>query len=167
MEETLKTLSGGLSCERDTQQLASQLGAAIEAGSAGLLLLALEGELGAGKSFFARALLVSQGVTGPVRSPTYTLIEPYDCNLGMVLHLDLYRLADPEEMLYLGLEDQLASAKLAMIEWPDQGLGYLPGFDLRLNMRVTDHDRQWCLTAYSEEGLRILSALDEMLQAAV
>lgn len=156
----LKTIGGRLSSERDTQQLATAVGAAVAQVSEGLVMLALKGELGAGKSFFARSLLASQGVTGPVRSPTYTLIEPYDCALGTVLHLDLYRLADPEEMLYLGLDDQLVTAKLAMIEWPEKGLGFLPPFDLCLNLLLTDAAREWSLNAYSAAGEQVLSKLD-------
>ncbi|MDD9892657.1 MAG: tRNA (adenosine(37)-N6)-threonylcarbamoyltransferase complex ATPase subunit type 1 TsaE, partial [Gammaproteobacteria bacterium] len=123
------------------------------------VMLALEGNLGAGKSFFARSLLQQFGVTGAVRSPTYTLIEPYECELGTVLHLDLYRLADPEEVLYLGLEDQLVNAALVMVEWPEKASGYLDNYDVRLTLEVTAESRRWQLTAISDMGERLLRQL--------
>ncbi|MCL7744596.1 tRNA (adenosine(37)-N6)-threonylcarbamoyltransferase complex ATPase subunit type 1 TsaE [Guyparkeria hydrothermalis] len=100
-------------------------------------ILSLRGELGAGKSTFARAFLRSLGVTGTIRSPTYTLIEPYDVDAptggpARVLHLDLYRLADPEELDYLGLRDELDEA-LLLIEWLGQAQGELVA-DLELSL---------------------------------
>ena len=100
-------------------------------------ILSLRGNLGAGKSTFARAFLRSLGVTGTIRSPTYTLIEPYDVEApaggpGRVLHLDLYRLADPEELDYLGLRDELDEA-LLLIEWLELAQGEL-GADLELSL---------------------------------
>ena len=100
-------------------------------------ILSLRGELGAGKSTFARAFLRALGVTGTIRSPTYTLIEPYDVEAspggpGRVLHLDLYRLADPEELDYLGLRDELDEA-LLLIEWLEQAQGELDA-DLELSL---------------------------------
>jgi tRNA threonylcarbamoyladenosine biosynthesis protein TsaE len=126
---------------RDAQDLDQ---AAVEALAARLAAVAppagtlsLRGELGAGKSTFARAFLRSLGVTGTIRSPTYTLIEPYDVKvsprgLGRVLHLDLYRLADPEELDYLGLRDELDEA-LLLIEWLEQARGELLA-DLELSL---------------------------------
>ncbi|MFI9652302.1 tRNA (adenosine(37)-N6)-threonylcarbamoyltransferase complex ATPase subunit type 1 TsaE [Guyparkeria halopsychrophila] len=107
------------------ESLAAEL--ASVAPSAGLL--SLRGELGAGKSTLARAFLRSLGVTGTVRSPTYTLVEPYDVMAPpggpeRVLHLDLYRLADPEELDYLGVRDE-ADHALFLVEWLSQAHGEL------------------------------------------
>ena len=115
------------------ESLAARLAAV--APSAGIL--SLRGNLGAGKSTFARAFLRSLGVTGTIRSPTYTLIEPYDVEAptggpARVLHLDLYRLADPEELDYLGLRDELDEA-LLLIEWLEQAQGELAA-DLELSL---------------------------------
>jgi tRNA threonylcarbamoyladenosine biosynthesis protein TsaE len=99
-------------------------------------ILSLEGELGAGKSTFARAFLRSLGVTGTVRSPTYTLVEPYDISHGgaprRVLHLDLYRLGDPDELDTLGVRDELDHA-LLLIEWLERAGDSLSP-DLRLSL---------------------------------
>ncbi|MBN2872132.1 MAG: tRNA (adenosine(37)-N6)-threonylcarbamoyltransferase complex ATPase subunit type 1 TsaE [Halothiobacillaceae bacterium] len=115
------------------ESLAARL--ATLAPSAGIL--SLRGDLGAGKSTFARAFLRSLGVTGTIRSPTYTLVEPYDVEApaggpARVLHLDLYRLADPEELDYLGVRDELDDA-LLLIEWLGQAQGELVA-DLELSL---------------------------------
>jgi len=128
---------------RDRLHLARRDQATVEALAARLAavapsagILSLEGDLGAGKSTFARAFLRSLGVTGTVRSPTYTLVEPYDIErpgaLARVLHLDLYRLGDPEELDYLGLRDELDGA-LLLIEWLERAEGELSA-DLRLTL---------------------------------
>ncbi len=110
-------------------------------------LLSLRGELGAGKSTFARAFLRSLGVTGTIRSPTYTLIEPYDVVAPLdgperVLHLDLYRLADPEELDYLGLRDE-ADHALFLVEWLSQAHDELePDLELSLSGQVDRPDRR-------------------------
>lgn len=97
----------------------------------------LNGPLGAGKTTFVRAFLRALGVTGPVRSPTYTLMEPYAIDrVGgpeQVMHLDLYRLGGADELEYLGLRDELAQA-LVLIEWPERAEGALPEPDLVLDL---------------------------------
>lgn len=100
-------------------------------------LVFLQGTLGAGKTTFARAFLRQMGVTGPVRSPTYTLIEPYDLPSRRVLHLDLYRLAAPEELDDLGLRDEFDQA-LLLIEWPERAVGELPAADLLIELETVE-----------------------------
>ena len=97
---------------------------------AGPVVMYLDGDLGAGKTTTARALLHALGVTGAVRSPTYTLIERYDTPHGEIAHLDLYRIADPEELEYLALDELAERARLWLIEWPQRGQGVLPLPDL-------------------------------------
>lgn len=92
----------------------------------------LEGELGAGKTSLARGWLRALGVEGPIRSPTYTLLEPYEAAGRRLLHMDLYRLIDATELLQLGLEDAPISETLWLVEWPQRGAGYLPPPDLHV-----------------------------------
>ncbi len=127
----------------------AQLGAALAqvfAGAAGGVLY-LEGELGAGKTSLARAMLRGFGAVGAVRSPTYTLVEPYDLPGRRVLHMDLYRLAAPEELLQLGLEDDPPNSTLWLVEWPQRGGALLPRPDLRVVLAPQDGGRvaalQW------------------------
>lgn len=93
-------------------------------------VVTLSGELGAGKSTFARGVLRSLGITGPIKSPSYTLMETYDLPAIQVLHLDLYRLRDPEELENLGLSDFHRPGHLWLVEWPERGAGRLPPPDL-------------------------------------
>jgi tRNA threonylcarbamoyladenosine biosynthesis protein TsaE len=123
------------------------------------VLLYLEGDLGAGKTTTARALLRELGVTGAVRSPTYTLIERYDTPAGEVAHLDLYRIADPEELHYLALDELAEKARLWLVEWPGRGQGALPPSDLRLILAIDGDGRSAMLDATSEVGCRWLDAI--------
>ena len=94
----------------------------------------LHGDLGAGKSTIARALLRALGVQGAIRSPTYTLVERYPLADGEAWHLDLYRIADPGELEFLGLDS--ADVRLWLVEWPERGVGALPVPDLTIEMSM-------------------------------
>ncbi|NGY03606.1 tRNA (adenosine(37)-N6)-threonylcarbamoyltransferase complex ATPase subunit type 1 TsaE [Solimonas terrae] len=97
----------------------------------------LSGALGAGKTSLARGLLRALGVGGPVRSPSYTLVEPYECDGASVLHMDLYRLRDPDELDGLGLRDFSTGRVWWLVEWPERGQGYLPKPDLWLHLSAS------------------------------
>lgn len=112
----------------------------------------LEGSLGAGKSTLARALLRDLGVTGAIRSPTYTLIERYPIPGGEAAHLDLYRLGDAAELDFLGLDGLAAEATLWLVEWPERGRGGLPAPDLRIALAIEGAGRRATLEPGSEAG---------------
>ncbi len=95
-------------------------------------LVTLQGDLGTGKTTLVRGLLRELGHEGPVRSPTYTLIESYAAAGRTLHHLDLYRLADPEELEYLGWRELIADDALVLVEWPERGEGVLPPADLQI-----------------------------------
>ncbi|MBN8715712.1 tRNA (adenosine(37)-N6)-threonylcarbamoyltransferase complex ATPase subunit type 1 TsaE [Thermomonas sp.] len=111
----------------------------------------LHGDLGAGKSSLARALLRGLGVTGTIRSPTYTLVEQYPLAQGaLALHLDLYRIGDPGELEYLGLDPE--AARLWLVEWPQRGHGALPPPDLDIRLALQGAGRACTLEAQTPAG---------------
>lgn len=122
-------------------------------------LIYLDGDLGAGKTTLVRGFLRGRGHEGAVRSPTYTLIEPYELASGAVYHLDLYRLGDPEELEYLGLRDLLAEQAVLLIEWPERGEGWLPEPDLIIRIRHLPEGRDLELQALSATGVAMLERL--------
>lgn len=136
-----------------TERLGAKLAQALPDAHAPALILALQGDLGAGKTTLARALLRALGVEGPIRSPTYTLVEPYATHQGECLHLDLYRLADPAELDFLGLDELYPPSLLWLVEWPERGAGRLPASDLRLVLRHLGRQREAELFAGSPRGL--------------
>jgi len=111
----------------------------------------LQGDLGAGKSTLARAMLRALGVTGAIRSPTYTLVERYPlAGGGEALHLDLYRIGEAGELEFLGLDD--ADAALWLIEWPERDGSHLPAPDLLIALGLQDRGRHVKLKPCSATG---------------
>lgn len=110
----------------------------------------LQGDLGAGKSTLARGWLRSLGVSGPIRSPTYTLVERYPLAAGEALHLDLYRIGDGAELEFLGLDD--ADAALWLVEWPERAGHSLPPADLRVALSIEGDGRRCVLLPLSQQG---------------
>jgi tRNA threonylcarbamoyladenosine biosynthesis protein TsaE len=100
-------------------------------------VVALSGELGAGKSTFARGALRALGAQGPIKSPSYTLLESYELPDVNAVHLDLYRLIDPAELEHLGLADYHRPGFLWLIEWPERGAGHLPVPDAHFQFSIT------------------------------
>ncbi|RAR62164.1 MULTISPECIES: tRNA (adenosine(37)-N6)-threonylcarbamoyltransferase complex ATPase subunit type 1 TsaE [Halomonadaceae] len=119
----------------------------------------LEGELGAGKTTLTRGVLRAYGHKGAVKSPTYTLVEPYELGDVHIQHFDLYRLGDPEELEFTGARDLLGDDQLSLIEWPSRGAGWLPVPDLRVCLEVLPSGRSALLDADSEWGRVVLARL--------
>lgn len=96
----------------------------------------LRGDLGAGKTTLVRGMLRSLGYSGAVKSPTYTLLEPYEIDGREIYHFDLYRINDPEELLLIGIDELLTSPALKLIEWPEQGAGIIAPADVTVSLAV-------------------------------
>ncbi len=116
----------------------------------------LNGQLGAGKTTLTRGFLQGLGYKGSVKSPTYTLVEPYELNHRTVYHFDFYRLRDPHELEYIGIQDYFGEKNICLIEWPDYGTGMLPTPDLLCDIAVLARGRAVTLTPKSPRGNIIL-----------
>lgn len=141
--------------EAATLQLAQRLAKVIKQG----LTVFLRGNLGAGKTTLSRGLLQALGHQGTVKSPTYTLVEPYQLGTLAVYHFDLYRLRDAEELEFMGIRDYFRQDSLCLIEWPEQGMGYLPVPDLDIHLVFESEHRRVTLQAQSPSGVEIIKAL--------
>lgn len=122
------------------------------------IIVYLKGELGAGKTTLTRGFVQGMGHVGNVKSPTYTLVEPYDLGEWQVYHFDLYRLADPEELEYMGIRDYFNSQSCSFIEWPEQGYGMIPTADVIINLAYSGEQRNITLQSVSTVGNKLLSA---------
>ena len=140
-----------------TERLGAALGAALPRRA----IVFLHGPLGAGKSCLARAMLRSLGVAGPIKSPTYTLVERYSLAEGQAAHLDLYRIAESAELEFLGLDELAEEARLWLVEWPERGAGALPAPDLSITLEVDGPGRQAGFQADSPVGRAWLQAIRE------
>ena len=131
----------------------------------------LDGDLGAGKTTLVRALLRGLGYEGPVKSPTYTLVEVYVVSSIYWYHFDFYRFSDPEEFADAGLGEYFRSDSICLVEWPGHAAGYVPPADLALRFEFVDQTpesgRRLCLLAYNEAGQQCLIDLKNCWQDAV
>ncbi len=141
-----------------TDAIAARFAATLPTSS---VMLHLQGDLGAGKSSFARALLRALGITGPIRSPTYTLVERYPLADGReALHLDLYRIGDPGELEFLGIDHDAVA--LWLVEWPERGASALPAPDLRIVLAIEGAGRRMSIEAASAAGEAWMDAVVAM-----
>ena len=139
-----------------TASLATALASALPADAGGWTIL-LHGELGAGKSTFARAMLRSLGHEGLVPSPTYTLVEPYTLPGYSVYHIDLYRVTSADELEFLGWSDLQDGLKL--VEWPERAPRLLKLADIQIELRYEDEGRAADLKGLSERGSKVLAGV--------
>jgi tRNA threonylcarbamoyladenosine biosynthesis protein TsaE len=150
----------------DMRALGRALGEALRTSGSGALVIGFEGELGAGKTTLAAGILAALGVTGAIRSPTYTLIEPYEAAGLQLYHIDLYRLNSAREVEALGIRDLLDARAVLLIEWPSRGAGALPTEDLSVAIEYQTADsrsgaqrRLLTAQAHSSAGDKLLERI--------
>lgn len=151
--ETMPPREWALPDEAATAALAGALAAALDGG----LVLYLRGPLGAGKTSFARALLTALGVGERIKSPTYTLLEGYTVAGRPAWHLDLYRIADPGELEWLGLDALADPSALILVEWAERGIGALPMADVELRLDYAGAGRRAALSSCTMRGEQVLA----------
>jgi tRNA threonylcarbamoyladenosine biosynthesis protein TsaE len=143
----------------DMRALGRALGNALRAASGGALVIGLEGELGAGKTTLVGGILAGLGVAGAIRSPTYTLIEPYEAAGLQLYHIDLYRLSGAREVEALGIRDLLTDRAVLLIEWPSRAAGALPTADLSVSIEYQGSGRLLGAQAHSSVGDKLLEQI--------
>lgn len=153
-----QSLSRYLPYPEATAGFAASLEPAIEPGT----VISLQGPLGAGKTALVRAFLQAAGFKGKVKSPTFTLVETYATERFVVVHFDLYRLADPEELEWIGFRDYLVADAVCFIEWPEKGGGLLPPPDLVIRLQPEAEGRRLEVTALAARGERIFAKLAQV-----
>jgi tRNA threonylcarbamoyladenosine biosynthesis protein TsaE len=149
--------------ESQMSEFGQHIGLSCQSGG----IIYLDGTLGMGKTTLSRTIIQGLGWEGRVKSPTYTLVEEYALNDVLVYHFDLYRLADPEELEFMGIRDMDAEKSLWLVEWPEKGAGLLPNADLLVQIKETDRDdeRAIHLIAQSNKGTDQLSSILELSEA--
>ena len=143
-----------------TESAGRALGRALETvlgrrRAGGALIVGLAGSLGAGKTTLARAALRALGVAGTVRSPTYTIAEPYETRIGRMWHLDLYRIADPDELEFIAIRDLVSESAACLVEWPERGRGGLPEPDCLAVLDPAGYGRRLRIDSRSVPGERV------------
>ncbi|MEK7207527.1 MAG: tRNA (adenosine(37)-N6)-threonylcarbamoyltransferase complex ATPase subunit type 1 TsaE [Pseudomonadota bacterium] len=135
------------------------LGGRLAASLGKTQLIYVHGPLGAGKTTLVRGMLHALGHVGAVKSPTFTLVEPYELRGLPVYHFDLYRLNDPEELEFLGMRDYLHGEGVCVVEWAERAQGVLPAPDIDVMIQATEKGRMVRIAAHTDNGNALLSAL--------
>lgn len=147
--------------EPGMQELAAGLGSALRPP----LVIFLHGDLGAGKTTFVRALMRGLGFAGPVKSPTYGLLEHYPLDGCSVLHLDLYRVGRPGELEFLGIADLLGPDTVLLVEWPERGQGHLPASDVSIRFFHSGNSRELEFQPNTTSGIPFCERAQQCLKS--
>jgi len=147
-----------------SEQQQEAIGSALATECPRGFIIYLQGDLGAGKTTLVRGFMRGLGYDGSVKSPTYTLMEPYRIGEASYCHIDLYRLADAGELEYLGLRDLLDEGATLLVEWPERGQGELPLPDLLIRIEHLQQGRNLEFLAKTERGEQLMSGAIAKLQ---
>ena len=134
-------------------------GARLAACTQGGEAIYLHGDLGAGKTTLVRGFMRALGHSGAVKSPTYTIVEPYELNGRRAYHFDLYRLGEPEELEYMGIRDYLDGESVLLVEWPQRGEGIMPVADLDITIDYAESGRNLSMQDHSARGALLVECL--------
>ena len=144
-----------LADESATVKMGNVIAESVELGTT----IFMHGDLGAGKTTMSRGIIQGLGHEGRVKSPTYTLVEPYEMEHASVYHFDLYRLADPEELEYMGFRDYFNDKAVCIIEWPEKGEHFLPNADIELYLTYSEEQREISFKGNSKRGLDAITKI--------
>jgi len=146
--------------EAATQSVGEKLAPALKPG----MVVFLEGDLGVGKTTLSRALIRALGHAGPVKSPTYSLVEVYVISSLYLYHFDFYRFESPEEFLDAGFDEYFNDASVCLVEWPDKGHGALPAADLVIRLAAEGDGRSFAAVGVSASGQRAVTEWQQLVQ---
>lgn len=146
--------------ETETLKFGDLLGEACQ----GSGCIHLQGDLGTGKTTLSRGIVRHFGYQGAVKSPTFTLVEPYELGDYRIYHFDLYRLEDPAELEFLGVDEYFSQDSLCLVEWPEKGAGFLPDPDLVVELQVVNRGRKIKLNPCSNLGKLMAARLKNTMQ---
>jgi len=140
-----------ISSEQEMLEFGRNLAKNISSG----VVIYLQGPLGAGKTTLTRAIIQGLGHEGNVKSPTYTLVEPYEINHKIVYHFDFYRVVDPQELSMIGIRDYFTENSICIIEWPERAQGMIPPADVVIEIEMCEQGRQVKLIAHTDKGKQL------------
>lgn len=149
-----------LNIELQGEELQEAMGGLLANYCPASCVIYLQGDLGAGKTTLVRGFLRGLGYQGNVKSPTYTLLEPYELQSHACYHFDLYRLADPDELEFLGVQDLLDGDAILLVEWPERGAGCLPQADLVIDLKHAGKARRLSIMGRTRIGTAIVLRLE-------
>jgi len=152
-------MSKVFSCLLEDEQATVAMGGVLAKSITQGAVIYLFGDLGAGKTTFTRGVVQGFGHKGKVKSPTYTLVEPYELDNQSIYHFDLYRLADPEELEFMGIRDYFNEKSICMIEWPEKGAEFLAAADLELTLEYVAQKRKVSIMGKTQKGEEIVDRL--------